>query len=769
MPFSTSVKRLSSKLFKSSCTLAVAAIALSAHAAHAGTWTPVSNLAPGGINLLILLSDGTVMAQNGGSAGWYKLTPNSQGSYVNGSWSTLASMNDTRLYGSSGLMPDGHLFYAGAEYGTGRTTSEVYDPTANTWMRTPSAGQDFYDSVSTILPNGNVMVGPVFPSVSGGTVIYSWSTNTWSQGPTYVRGTYQDEASWLKLPDDSVLTIDPFGQNSERYIPSLNRWVDDAMVPTSMYDGNGELGAAVLLPNGKALFLGGTGHTALYTPSGNTNPGTWAAGPNMPAGLGTSDAPAAMMVNGSVIIAMGPVGTLNGPTSFAEYDPNANAFTQISGPTGQTDGGQPFGSRFLDLPDGSVLYSNGGNRLYTYRPNGGPLASGKPKITNVAHNADGSYQISGMLLMGISEGAEYGDDAQMASNYPIVRFTAPNGNVYFGQTTHWNTTGVMKGGAIQSARFTAPTGLPAGSYSLQVITNGIASDPIPFPSSEAYFMIVNQNSGKSLDLIGGNTANGANVNQWTSDYNGPNQRWALQPTENGDHFKLVSWVSGKAMSISGDSTNTGAQLTDWDYAGNDPSQQWDLVDVGNGWYNIRNVRSGLYLDVSYANTADNGTVWQWSSNNGGANQKWRLQPWGNYFVRADSGKYICVQSAGSSNGSPIIQYIQENNPWFKWQFASEGDGFYGLFSLNATNRVLCVQNGSSAVGYGTHLWDYNPNNVGDQKIRIAPLTNGKFKFYFGHDGMSWDIPGGNTANNVPLQQYPDNGYSWQQFSLERAQ
>ncbi len=298
-------------------------------------------------------------------------------------------------------------------------------------------------------------------------------------------------------------------------------------------------------------------------------------------------------------------------------------------------------------------------------------------------------------------------------------------------------------------------------------------DPIPF------FNIVNQNSSKSLDLISGNTANDANVNQWTSDYNSANQRWALAPTENHDHFKLISWVSGKAMSIAGDSTNTGAQLTDTDYTYGDPSQQWDLVDMGSGWYNIRNVRSGLYLDVSFGNTNDNGTVWQWSSNNGGANQKWRLQPWGNYFVRADSGKYICVQSEGRSNSNPllhsttirstVVQYTQENNPWFQWQFVSEGDGFYGLFNLNATNRVLCVQNGSTAPGYNTHLWDYNPNNVGDQKIRITPLTNGKFKFYFGHDGMSWNIPGGSTANNTKLQQYPDNSYPWQQFSLERAQ
>ena len=282
-----------------------------------------------------------------------------------------------------------------------------------------------------------------------------------------------------------------------------------------------------------------------------------------------------------------------------------------------------------------------------------------------------------------------------------------------------------------------------------------------------FFMLVNQNSGKCLDLIGGNLAAGAVTNQWSYDYNGPNQRWALVPTEGGAHFKILSWVSGKAVSLSGDSTSPGAQIWAWDYLGGNPSQQWDLVDAGNGWYNIKNVRTGMLLDVAGGSTADNAKVDQ-AAANGAAYQKWRLQPWGNYYFRASTGYYVCVQGQGSTNGSPIIVYQQESNPWFKWSFTNEGDGWYGLFSLNAPTRVLCVVGGSSAAAANTHLWDYNPSNVGDQKIRILPKTDGRFKFYFQHDGMSWDLPGGQSGNNVPLQQYPDNGNIWQEFMMERT-
>ena len=59
----------------------------------AGTWTPVAATAPGSVSQFLLLTDGTVMAQDGGGNGWFKLTPDIHGSYVNGTWSTLAPMH----------------------------------------------------------------------------------------------------------------------------------------------------------------------------------------------------------------------------------------------------------------------------------------------------------------------------------------------------------------------------------------------------------------------------------------------------------------------------------------------------------------------------------------------------------------------------------------------------------------------------------------------------------------------------------------------------
>jgi hypothetical protein len=347
------------------------------------------------------------------------------------------------------------------------------------------------DSISKILPDGNVMVAPVYPAASGGTVIYSPALNTWSAGPTLFRGGDQDEASWVKLPDDSILTIDPFGTNSERYIPSLNQWINDANVPVELYDPYGnELGAAFLLPDGQAFFLGSTGNTALYTPSGGTNMGTWLAGPVIPNGQGTPDAPAAMMVNGKILCAVSPTpvsgNIFQTPTSFYEYDPVANAFTQTNGPTGLTLPLPSFYMRMLDLPDGTVLFSASYAQLYVYQPDGAPLAAGKPTVNAITNNLDGSYNLSGRLLNGISEGAGYGDDAQMDSNYPLVRMTnTVSGAVYYARTYNWNSTSVMTSNRMVTTKFTLPAGLPVGNYDLVAVANGIASDPVPFSTVPA--------------------------------------------------------------------------------------------------------------------------------------------------------------------------------------------------------------------------------------------------------------------------------------------
>lgn len=460
-----------------------------------GTWIPLANSPSGQPGHMLLLSDGNVMVQNNGGTSWFLLTPDSTGGYTNGNWSNYTTMNYPREYYSSVVLQDGRVFVAGGEYpkngtpgGTGGTNAEIFDPVTAHWTVAPNAGQGFYDSASAILPDGRVLVAPVGYLTVGDTLIYNPVANSWSNGASSAQ--YQDEASWVKLPDDSILTIDPYndnnGLNSERYIPSLKIWINDAHVPVSLYNGsNSEIGAGLLLPDGRAFFLGGTGHTAIYTPSGDTNNGAWARGPEIPNGMVTQDAPAAMMVNGKILCVVTSRANHN-PMYFYEYDPVANSFnTNVLSPTGGFTDGNVISdaSSMLDLPDGTVLFNDTSQQLYVYKPDPPPLPAGKPTVDSVSWNRNGSLHLTGKLFNGISQGAMFGDDCQQDSNYPLVRLTDGGGNVYYGRTYNWSSTSVRTGNKIVTTEATLPAtvfyGFP-GIYSLQVVANGIASDPVTF-------------------------------------------------------------------------------------------------------------------------------------------------------------------------------------------------------------------------------------------------------------------------------------------------
>ena len=108
-----------------------------------------------------------------------------------------------------------------------------------------------------------------------------------------------------------------------------------------------------------------------------------------------------------------------------------------------------------------------------YTPDGTPLAAGQPVISSITENADGSYHLTGTGLNGITEGAAYGDDEQMDSNYPLVRMTnSVTGNVYYARTYNWNSTSVQTGSRVITTEFVLPQNLPAGTYSLLAEANG---------------------------------------------------------------------------------------------------------------------------------------------------------------------------------------------------------------------------------------------------------------------------------------------------------
>lgn len=80
-------------------------------------------------------------------------------------------------------------------------------------------------------------------------------------------------------------------------------------------------------------------------------------------------------------------------------------------------------------------------------------------------------------MNGLTEGANYGDDAQSATNFPLVRITnKATGHVFYARTSGFSTRSI-KPNQASTAKFVVPPAgkIEVGASTLVVVANGVLS------------------------------------------------------------------------------------------------------------------------------------------------------------------------------------------------------------------------------------------------------------------------------------------------------
>ncbi|MFC0712256.1 pectate lyase, partial [Cellulomonas biazotea] len=129
------------------------------------------------------------------------------------------------------------------------------------------------------------------------------------------------------------------------------------------------------------------------------------------------------------------------------------------------------------------------------------------------------------------------------------------------------------------------------------------------------------------------------------------------------YYVLVNRQSGKALEVANWSTADGANVQQW--TRNDLTiQQWKFIDAGSGWYKLQNRHSGKVLDLWGWSTADGGEFRQYTDLNG----------WNQHFKLADSegsrirllnrhsGKALGIHDRSTADGAWATQ-TQDNNQY----------------------------------------------------------------------------------------------------------
>jgi hypothetical protein len=473
-------------------TLAFASVALLSIAGVAGaqSWQPLTHQPSFTAGQALLLTDGTVMVHredpNDGYSEWYKLTPDINGSYVNGTWSQIASLSSNYgpLFFASAVLADGKVIIEGGEQNFSQyvwtTQGAFYDPVANTWtnVNPPSGWSTIGDASGIVLFNKTFMLANCCTREQA---LFNESTLTWT--PTGAnKFDENDEEGWVLLPNGKVLCVDayldvndPNGTNSELYDPTSGSWSTAGSTVVQLWDPHGsyEEGPGVLRPDGTVFWTGangdGAGHTSIYSLSSQT----WTPGPDFPGNLDVADGPAALLPDGNVLVSASPLIFQNG-VEFFEW--NGSTLTEVPAvPNSPTD--SSWYGRMLVLPTGQVLYTDGSADVEIYNPTGSPYPGIAPSavITTAILSRGSTIKLQGKKFNGASQTNFYGDDAQAATNYPIVRITNINsGHVFYCRTHDHSTMAVGYNGPTYT-QVDIPSNMETGASYLEVVVNGIAS------------------------------------------------------------------------------------------------------------------------------------------------------------------------------------------------------------------------------------------------------------------------------------------------------
>jgi hypothetical protein len=488
------------------CFALVVAGALPAESAVALPWTKVTGTPPGGMPANVrLLTDGTVLMSGAeGTATWsqwWVFTPDSTGSYVNGTFPKVGNSATGRLFAPSGVLNNGQYLICGGEYicpastpkcssFSDRSECELYDPVSRTWTTVADVPETTNDTPSVVLADGRLMIfsfyNALFPDPNNSWIFDSGQWVAAGQG--YSQTDLINEGGSELLPDGTIFAgVRAFG----RYSADASQWTEVASTATipggvaieEFVYSNDEIGPFVVLYDGRLLVLGGNTHNGLYDYRNDT----WALADDTPRNPSTgnvvshADSPACVENNGKVLTVVDEESHHegNGPAIFAEYDPSAPSGSQWTWPpypSITSDHESANRVKMVALPSGKVLVvgaeSNGTLWIYTpttTTPNG----AWQPTIASVPYLMFGTFVLDGQQLSGLTNGADFGDDGKADSNYPIVKLTKGTA-VTFGKSFGFYQR-APRSNVADTCQFTLPSGLASGAYSLSVVASGMVS------------------------------------------------------------------------------------------------------------------------------------------------------------------------------------------------------------------------------------------------------------------------------------------------------
>ncbi|SET45265.1 rhamnogalacturonan lyase family protein [[Clostridium] polysaccharolyticum] len=147
-----------------------------------------------------------------------------------------------------------------------------------------------------------------------------------------------------------------------------------------------------------------------------------------------------------------------------------------------------------------------------------------------------------------------------------------------------------------------------------------------------------------------------------------------------------------------------------------PSNEPQMPETGeltDGVYMVRNVNSGLYLDVNNGVAANDTNIQQWGASSAGSYNSWRIEKdasgYYTFYSLVGDGKTFVMDVYGrrKDNGTNIALYISQGSDNQKFELVQQTDGSYAILT-KITGSQSCVEvvNAYTNSGANVQQWPY---------------------------------------------------------------
>ncbi len=208
------------------------------------------------------------------------------------------------------------------------------------------------------------------------------------------------------------------------------------------------------------------------------------------------------------------------------------------------------------------------------------------------------------------------------------------------------------------------------------------------------------------------------------------------PLIEGGYYQIITGVSSdKVLEVKNASDYNEANVHIYTNS-KEKQQKFELKYLGNGEYEIINLKSGRLLDVAYGLNTNGTNVWQYDRNGTDA-QKWIIEDAGGgfYWIKSKcSGLYLDVAYGLSKNETNVQIYEKNETNAQKFKFIKAetvtgnktiDNGYYIISPKVNTNKVLDV-NGES-ISNETNIQIWKNKRERHQIFKITYNGSGSYK------------------------------------------